>query len=251
MAPCLAGEALARGIFIAQHQGRIEHFAARRNGGDVPKPVAANGVHLPPVFVAEPFSGVLTMEGSLVAVTKLPTKWGEFALHVFTFGEEHHLALVLGDLTQAGPVLTRIHSECLTGDALFSQRCDCGSQLASALQAISREGRGLLIYLRQEGRGIGLLNKLKAYQLQDGGLDTVDANLALGLEVDSRSYEYCRFMFNHFGIQSIRLITNNPKKLAAIAAMGIAVERLPSESSVVADNERYIATKIERMGHLF
>lgn len=191
------------------------------------------------------------MDCQLVTVTKLPTKWGEFALHAFAFGEEHHLALVLGDLSAPGPVLTRIHSECLTGDALFSQRCDCGSQLASALQAISREGRGLLIYLRQEGRGIGLLNKLKAYHLQDGGLDTVDANLALGLEVDSRSYEYCRHILEYFGIKHIRLITNNPKKLAAIAEMGIQVERQPSESSVVADNERYIATKVERMGHLF
>ena len=191
------------------------------------------------------------MEGSLVALTKLPTKWGEFAMHAFSFGDEHHLALAYGDVRAPGPLLARVHSECLTGDALFSQRCDCGSQLASAMNAITQEGRGLLIYLRQEGRGIGLLNKLKAYQLQDGGLDTVDANLALGLEVDSRSYDYCRFIFEHFGAHDIRLITNNPKKIAALEGLGFKIERIPSQSSVVADNAHYIATKVERMGHLF
>jgi GTP cyclohydrolase II len=193
----------------------------------------------------------MVMKCDLVAVTTLPTKWGEFSLHAFSFGDEHHLALSFGNISHAQAPLVRIHSECLTGDALFSQRCDCGSQLSSAMSRIAAEGQGLLIYLRQEGRGIGLLNKLSAYQLQDDGLDTVDANLALGLEVDARSYECCRPMLDYFGLRGIRLITNNPTKIAAIEAMGIAVQREPSESVVVAENARYLATKVDRMGHMF
>lgn len=191
------------------------------------------------------------MEGCLVTVTRLPTRWGVFDLHAFSFGDEHHLALSFGAVRQPGVLLTRIHSECLTGDALFSQRCDCGSQLASAMQAIAQEERGLLIYLRQEGRGIGLLNKLKAYRLQDDGLDTVDANLALGLEVDARSYDFCRPIFEYFGVREVRLITNNPKKIVAVETMGIAVQRVPSQSRIDSENSKYIATKVERMGHIF
>lgn len=191
------------------------------------------------------------MEGCLVAVTRLPTQWGIFDLHAFSFGDEHHLALSIGAVREQTPLLTRIHSECLTGDALFSQRCDCGSQLASAMQAIAEEERGLLIYLRQEGRGIGLLNKLKAYRLQDNGLDTVDANLALGFEVDARSYDVCRPIFKYFGVREVRLMTNNPKKVAAVEAMGIFVQRVPSQSKIDSENSKYIYTKVERMGHIF
>lgn len=148
----------------------------------------------------------------------LPTPWAEFTLHVFlepATGKEH-LALVLGEIGNGEPVLARLHSECLTGDTLFSQRCDCGAQLEGALQRIAQEGRGILLYLRQEGRGIGLVNKIRAYALQEQGADTVEANHQLGFADDLRNYDICAPIFRHFGIRSLRLMTNNPRKLDAL-----------------------------------
>jgi GTP cyclohydrolase II len=162
-----------------------------------------------------------------VVSAKLPTQWANFELYAFDFGSEHHLALALGDIGKDSPVLTRIHSECLTGDAFSSLRCDCRSQLENAMEMIAKEGSGLLIYLRQEGRGIGIVNKVKAYRLQDSGADTVEANISLGLGVDNRSYGVCKSIFDYFGINSIRLITNNPDKIESVRKMGINVAGRP------------------------
>ncbi|WP_227815784.1 GTP cyclohydrolase II [Nitrogeniibacter aestuarii] len=187
---------------------------------------------------------------SFVASTRLPTPWGTFLLHGFEADGHEHLALTVGRLDGDEPVLCRIHSECLTGDALFSQRCDCGAQLSAAMAAIADAGRGVILYLRQEGRGIGLLNKLRAYALQDMGLDTVDANLQLGFAPDARNYAMCRPMFEHLGVGRVQLMTNNPRKVAALEAQGIeVVERLPHQAGACATNARYLATKAERLGH--
>lgn len=161
---------------------------------------------------------------TLAAQTLLPTKFAEFNLIGFTdqTGKEH-LALVLGDVSQADVVLARVHSECLTGDALFSQRCDCGPQLEAALEKIAAAGCGVLIYLRQEGRGIGLINKLRAYAEQDKGLDTVEANEILGFKADAREYDVAAAMLKQLGVQQVRLMTNNPKKVAALSALGVGV----------------------------
>lgn len=162
-----------------------------------------------------------------------------------------HVALTLGDVKTEEPVLGRMHSECLTGDALFSLRCDCGFQLEAALKAIAKEGRGVLLYLRQEGRGIGLLNKIRAYQLQDKGVDTVEANEQLGFPADMRQYAMCRPILDHLGIQSVQLMTNNPKKIAALAELGIKViSRKPIEFGKNRYNEQYLTTKANKMGHL-
>lgn len=147
-------------------------------------------------------------------------------------------------------MLARIHSECLTGDALFSQRCDCGAQLESALQRIAAEGRGVLLYLRQEGRGIGLINKLQAYKLQDAGADTVEANHQLGFEADQRTYSHCQPMLRHLGIHQVRLMTNNPRKMNALQKQGVpVVERVPLLVNRNPHNERYLATKAAKLGH--
>jgi GTP cyclohydrolase II len=165
---------------------------------------------------------------------------------------KEHLVLTLGDLSGPEPVLARVHSECLTGDALFSLRCDCGNQLQAALRAIAHEGRGALFYLRQEGRGIGLLNKVKAYRLQDEGADTVEANEALGFGADMRDYSILRPMFEHLGIGRVRLMTNNPRKVAALEEIGIEVaERLPIETDANPHNEKYLRTKGAKLGHMF
>ena len=165
---------------------------------------------------------------------------------------KEHLVLTLGDLAGSEPVLARVHSECLTGDALFSLRCDCGNQLQAALRAIAHAGRGALFYLRQEGRGIGLLNKIKAYHLQDEGADTVEANERLGFGADMRDYSILRPMFEHLQINSVCLMTNNPRKVAALEELGIDVaERLPLQCDSNPHNEKYLQTKGAKLGHIF
>lgn len=188
-----------------------------------------------------------------VASARLPTQWGVFTIHGFedeATGKEH-VALAMGDCGNGEPLLARIHSECLTGDCLFSQRCDCGPQLQFAIESVAAEGRGLILYLRQEGRGIGLLNKIKAYELQDSGADTVEANEQLGFEADSREYRICKPMLEHFDVKSVRLLTNNPRKVEAMREMGIEVaERLPIHVGINSHNESYLAAKIDKLGHL-
>ena len=183
----------------------------------------------------------------------LPTPWAQFTLHAFiehSTGKEH-LAMVLGDIGDGEPVLARVHSECLTGDVLFSQRCDCGAQLEGALQRIAEEGRGILLYLRQEGRGIGLVNKIRAYRLQEAGADTVEANLQLGFHADARNYELCKPMLEQFGVRSLRLMTNNPRKIDALSRLGIAVaERVPLLVNRNAFNDSYLNTKPAKLGHM-
>ncbi|MEC5399670.1 GTP cyclohydrolase II [Uliginosibacterium sp. H1] len=187
-----------------------------------------------------------------IAQARLPTKHGEFESHAFRNAQTgvEHLVLTKGDVTGA-PVLARLHSECLTGDVFGSLRCDCGEQLELALQRIATEKRGVLVYLRgQEGRGIGLANKIRAYQLQDVGLDTVDANLALDLPVDARSYKDAVDMLRMLGVQEVRLMSNNPEKAASLETGGIrVVERVAHYLPVTVENHRYMETKRTRMGH--
>jgi len=183
----------------------------------------------------------------------LPTAWGTFQLHVFTdaVAAQEHLALTAGDLRSVGDSpLVRVHSECLTGDTLFSARCDCGTQLRAALRRIHGERRGILLYLRQEGRGIGLANKIRAYQLQDSGLDTVAANEALGFGADERNYDMCRPMLRYLGVSSLRLLTNNPRKVAALESFGLSVIRIPLPSARTSHNARYLEAKRAKLGHL-
>lgn len=183
---------------------------------------------------------------------RLPTPFGVFDMHGFeepATGKEH-VVLSLGNVADGEPVLSRTHSECLTGDALFSMRCDCGYQLEEALRCIAREGRGLLMYLRQEGRGIGLLNKIRAYNLQDQGADTVEANLKLGFAADLRDYSMCKDMLEHLGVRDIRLMTNNPRKVDSLQALGISVvERVPLQVGRNPHNEGYLDTKRAKLGH--
>lgn len=189
-----------------------------------------------------------------VASARLPTRWGEFIIHGFRDleADKEHVALALGDLQNGEPLLCRIHSECLTGDSLFSLRCDCGPQLELAMERIGEAGRGLILYLRQEGRGIGLLNKLKAYSLQDNhGADTVEANVQLGFEPDSREYRICKPMLDFLDIRNVRLLTNNPAKVDALRGMGIEVnEVIPIHTGANPHNESYLAVKIAKLGHM-
>ena len=187
-----------------------------------------------------------------VASCALPTPWATFQLHAFLDKDsgKEHLALVLGDLADGQPVLARLHSECLTGDTLFSLRCDCGAQLESAIRQIAKEGRGILLYLRQEGRGIGLINKIRAYGLQEAGADTVEANHQLGFADDLRNYAMCGPMLRHFGIRSLRLMTNNPRKIDALKDLDVGVERMEHVASSTRFNARYLATKASKLGHL-
>lgn len=188
-----------------------------------------------------------------VAASQLPTPFGIFTMHGFLDQQtgKEHVALTMGEVSDGLPVLGRLHSECLTGDALFSLRCDCGFQLEAALQAIAEEGRGVLLYLRQEGRGIGLLNKIRAYALQDEGADTVEANERLGFAPDLRDYSICKPMLDHLGIGEILLMTNNPRKVRALEGFGIHVaERKPLQFGLNPHNRKYLATKAGKLGHL-
>lgn len=188
-----------------------------------------------------------------VASSRLPTAWGEFTIHGFedSASGQEHVALTMGDVADGQPVLGRIHSECLTGDALHSLRCDCGAQLDAAMQAIAAEGRGVLLYLRQEGRGIGLINKIRAYALQDQGADTVEANEQLGFEADQRRYDMLATMLGHLGITHLQLMTNNPRKLQALEDLGITVSnRIPLQAGANPHNRQYLATKAGKLGHL-
>ena len=185
--------------------------------------------------------------------TPLPTEHGEFILHYFsnTLDNKEHLALVKGDVSNKEPVPVRIHSECFTGDVLSSRRCDCGEQLAMAMQLINDAGAGVLIYLRQEGRGIGLLKKLQAYNLQDQGMDTVDANIHLGYLADEREYSIAALILESLHVKSIKLLTNNPKKIDDLKKLGINVEgRIPVEVIAHNDNVDYLKTKAKKMAHM-
>lgn len=194
------------------------------------------------------------MEIRFVANASLPTALGDFVISGFEDVEtgKEHVVLSMGDVSTDEPVLCRIHSECLTGDALFSLRCDCGPQLQFAMQKVAEAGRGMILYLRQEGRGIGLLNKIRAYSLQDQGADTVEANVKLGFAADGREYDICKPLLAHFGVNQVRLMTNNPAKVDALQLLGVeVVERVPIETGLNRHNQDYLAVKVEKMGHLF
>lgn len=196
----------------------------------------------------------MNLELTTTLQTRLPTKNGDFTLYYYQTNqdEKEHLALVKGDVAEQENVPVRVHSECLTGDVFGSRRCDCGEQLALSMQFVENAGRGVVIYLRQEGRGIGLFHKLQAYNLQDHGFDTVDANLALGHLADEREYDVAAAILNDLKIRSVALLTNNPAKIDALNALGInVVARLPLEIASNKDNIGYLKTKAVKMAHLF
>jgi 3,4-dihydroxy 2-butanone 4-phosphate synthase/GTP cyclohydrolase II len=217
--------------YLVDHHGGVSHVAATMT------------THVRPPVIR-------------LATTTLPTKSGTFSITAYAAaddapGAEPHLALSIGDVSGADPPLVRVHSECLTGDVFGSARCDCGEQLAAALDLIGRHGRGVVLYLRQEGRGIGLVNKLRAYALQDEGLDTVDANHALGFPADTRTYGVAGAILQDLGVSHIRLLTNNPRKLASLQHHGVEViERVPLQVAPGSDNWRYLRTKQEKLGHM-
>ncbi|MBP1948177.1 bifunctional 3,4-dihydroxy-2-butanone-4-phosphate synthase/GTP cyclohydrolase II [Virgibacillus litoralis] len=186
--------------------------------------------------------------------TILPTEFGMFKVYGYTndLDDKEHVALVKGDIHSEEPVMARVHSECLTGDIFGSYRCDCGPQLHEALNKINEKGAGVLVYMRQEGRGIGLINKLKAYQLQDAGMDTVEANEQLGFAPDLREYDLSAQILKDLGVKKVDLLTNNPKKMTALSSYGIEIgARIPIQTGTRKENERYMHTKFDKMGHLF
>lgn len=187
-----------------------------------------------------------------LASCRLPTSCGDFELHAFRLPDGgEHLAAVMGEIDRGVPVLARVHSECLTGEALGSLRCDCGAQLEAAMQAIAEAGRGVLVYLRQEGRGIGLFNKIRAYALQDAGADTVDANLRLGFADDERDYRAAVEILQALGVSAVKLMTNNPRKARALLAGGIRVQRIALRVPSHPLSAGYLSTKERRLGHVF
>src|SRR5215831_9038448 len=190
-----------------------------------------------------------------VAEAEFPTEYGLFRIYGFESVNggrpEEAVVLKMGDLTEGDPPLVRIHSQCLTGDVFHSLRCDCRAQLEIALRAVAQEGRGLVIYELQEGRGIGLLNKLRAYELQDRGADTVEANQQLGFDSDLRNYDLPGAILRHFGVRAVRLLSNNPEKVQAVERAGILIaERVPCVAEAIGSREGYLRTKKERLGHL-
>jgi 3,4-dihydroxy 2-butanone 4-phosphate synthase/GTP cyclohydrolase II len=220
---------------------QLSRFARRRN--------------VPMVTVADLITYRMRTESVVkrVASTKLPTEYGEFRLHAYEnqIDKETHIALVCGDVGDGRDILVRVHSQCLTGDVLRSARCDCGAQLDKAMRRIASEGRGVLLYLNQEGRGIGLANKIRAYGLQDEGLDTVEANERLGFKPDQRDYGIGVQILRELGVRSMRLLSNNPRKLVAIEGYGLSVTKwLPLEIPASASTLRYLTTKRNKLGHV-
>lgn len=188
-----------------------------------------------------------------VTITKMPTKYGEFMAYGYVnrLNGEHHIALVKGDIGGGKDVLCRVHSECLTGDVFGSLRCDCGQQFAAAMSQIEQEGRGILLYMRQEGRGIGLINKLRAYELQEQGMDTLEANLALGFAGDEREYYIGAQILRDLHVKTLRLLTNNPDKVYQLKEFGMEItERVPIQMHATAYDLFYLKTKQKKMGHI-
>ncbi len=187
------------------------------------------------------------------SVSEMPTKYGNFKAYCYVnkLNDEHHVALVKGEIGNGQDILCRVHSECLTGDAFGSMRCDCGQQLAAAMAQIEQEGRGILLYMRQEGRGIGLVNKLSAYALQDKGMDTLEANLALGFEGDQREYYIGAQILRDLGVKTLRLLTNNPDKVYGLSGFGMEIiERVPIQMTANEYDLYYLQTKQNKMGHI-
>lgn len=200
--------------------------------------------------VSKPSAATEASTVTFISEARVPTPYGTFTMKLFHEPQTglEHVAMVMGDV--AGTALARVHSECMTGDVFASLRCDCGPQLHSALKQIGDEGRGVVLYLRQEGRGIGLANKLRAYALQDEGLDTVEANERLGFAPDLRNFEVAAHMFAQLGVTGVHLITNNPRKMTTLAAHGVQiVSRVPARIETQAENERYLNTKAQKLGH--